>query len=155
MGNFHRTYDRVVESMDGALGAAQSGQYVEEVERAIDVCVESLRQETLHRRQVDIPYLKGWLMEQWHTETLKISAARWKEMGLGDFAGPLTVTCDDHNGHHSAYVQQWDGAKWVKASDWIEPIKDKVVPLIDTAAKDYATQNAGWPKRTEACDKSS
>ena len=47
----------------------------------------------------------------------------------------------------------WDGAKWTKKSDWIEPIKDKVVPLSDAAAKEYATSNAGWPKRSEACDK--
>jgi branched-chain amino acid transport system substrate-binding protein len=30
-----------------------------------------------------------------------------------------------------------------------------VIPLADAAAKDYAEKNAGWPKRTEACDKSS
>ncbi len=88
-------------------------------------------------------------------ETLQISAARWKEMGLGGFAAPISVTCDDHNGHHSAYVQQWDGANWVKVSDWIAPMKDKVVPLLDAAAADYVKKNAGWPKRTEACDKSS
>ena len=88
-------------------------------------------------------------------ETLHITAARWKEMGLPDFAAPMQVTCDDHNGHNSAYMQQWDGAKWVKVSDWIAPMKDKVVPLIDQAAADYVKQNAGWPKRTEACDKSS
>jgi len=34
-------------------------------------------------------------------------------------------------------------------------MKDKVVPLLDKAADDYVKQNAGWPKRTEACDKSS
>ena len=50
------------------------------------------------------------------------------------------VTCTDHNGHHSAYMQQWDGTKWVKVSDWIAPMKDKVVPLIDAAAKDYVEQ---------------
>jgi branched-chain amino acid transport system substrate-binding protein len=88
-------------------------------------------------------------------ETLQISAARWKAMGLDSFAAPLTVTCEDHNGHNSAYMQQWDGAKWVKVSDWISPMKDKVVPLIDKAAAEYVKQNAGWPKRTEACDKSS
>ncbi len=88
-------------------------------------------------------------------ETLNITAARWKELGLPDFAAPMQVTCDDHNGHNSAYMQQWDGAKWVKVSDWIAPMKDKVVPLIDQAAADYVKQNAGWPKRTEACDKSS
>ncbi len=25
------------------------------------------------------------------------------------------VTCDDHNGHHAVYMQQWDGTKWVKS----------------------------------------
>ena len=47
------------------------------------------------------------------------------------------------------------GAKWTKASGWIEPIKDKVLPLIESAAANYVSANAGWPKRTEACDKSS
>ena len=88
-------------------------------------------------------------------ETLQISAARWKEMGLPDFAAPINVTCDDHNGHNAAYMQQWDGTKWVKVSDWIAPMKDKVVPLLDKAAGDYVKQNTGWPKRTEPCDKSS
>ena len=88
-------------------------------------------------------------------ESLKITAERWKELGLPDFAAPMEVTCTDHNGHHSAYVQQWDGAKWVKVSDWITPMKDKVQPLLDAAAKDYVNKNQPWPKRTEACDKSS
>ena len=88
-------------------------------------------------------------------ETLNITAERWKELGLPGFAAPMTVTCDDHNGHNSAYMQQWDGTKWVKVSDWIAPMKDKVIPLVDKAAADYVKENAGWPKRTEACDKSS
>jgi branched-chain amino acid transport system substrate-binding protein len=37
----------------------------------------------------------------------------------------------------------------------MDPLKDKVIPLIDSAAKDYATANSGWPKRTEPCDKAS
>jgi branched-chain amino acid transport system substrate-binding protein len=89
-------------------------------------------------------------------ETLNITAARWKEMGFEGFAAPITnVSCTDHNGHHSAYMQQWDGTKWVKVSDYIAPMKDKVRPLIEAAAKDYVEKNTGWPKRTEACDKSS
>src|SRR5262249_47302260 len=51
-------------------------------------------------------------------ESLQITAERWKEIGLPDFAAPIAgVSCSDHNGHHSAFLQQWDGAKWVKASD--------------------------------------
>ena len=29
------------------------------------------------------------------------------------------------------------------------------MPLIQSAAQDYVKANAGWPKRTEPCDKSS
>ena len=46
--------------------------------------------------------------------------------------------------------------QWIKVSDWIAPMKDKVRPLIDQASKDYVSKrNAGWPKRSEPCDKSS
>ena len=50
---------------------------------------------------------------------------------------------------------QWDGAKWTKTSEMLEPIKDKVMPLIESAAADYVKATAGWPKRSEPCDKSS
>jgi branched-chain amino acid transport system substrate-binding protein len=89
-------------------------------------------------------------------ESLTITAARWKELGLEGFGAPITnITCNDHNGHHAAYMQQWDGKKWVKVTDWIAPLKDEVRPLLEAAAADYVTKNAGWPKRTEACDKPS
>jgi branched-chain amino acid transport system substrate-binding protein len=86
-------------------------------------------------------------------ETLNISEARLKEMGMEGFAAPVQVSCGDHNGHHKVFVAEWDGTKYVKATDWIAPLKDKVRPLIDEAAQEYAKANAGWPKRTEVCDK--
>ena len=88
-------------------------------------------------------------------ETLNVTAARLKEIGMDGFAAPVQISCNDHNGHHKVFVAQWDGTKWVKSSDWMDPIKDKVRPLIEAAAKDYAEKNAGWPKRTETCDKTS
>jgi branched-chain amino acid transport system substrate-binding protein len=88
-------------------------------------------------------------------ESLNITDARLKELGLGGFAAPVHVTCADHNGHHAVFVARWDGTKWVKNSDWITPIKDEVMPLINATAKEYAEKNTGWPKRTEPCDKSS
>jgi branched-chain amino acid transport system substrate-binding protein len=89
-------------------------------------------------------------------ESLKIDAARWTELGFPEFAAPIVnVSCTDHNGHHAAYMQQWDGTKWVKVSDWIAPMKDKVRPLLEAAAKDYVSKNQPWPERKEACDKSS
>lgn len=56
-------------------------------------------------------------------------------------------------GHNVISVVQWDGMKWTKTSESLAPIKDKVMPLIESAADDYVKANAGWPKRTEACDR--
>ena len=84
-------------------------------------------------------------------ESLNITDARLKEMGMDGFAGPVKLTCKDHSGHNKAFVAQWDGAKWTKASDWLSPDASKVRPLIEAAAKDYAEKN-NWPARTEACD---
>ena len=67
----------------------------------------------------------------------------------------MKVSCDDHNGHNAAYMAKWDGTKWTKGSDWIEPMKDKVRPLIESAAKEYAGANAGGRSAREACDKAS
>ena len=88
-------------------------------------------------------------------ESLTITEARWKEIGLPGFGAPITnVNCSDHNGHHAAYMQQWDGSKWIKITDWIAPMKDKVRPLLMDASKEYVEKATGWPKRTESCDKS-
>ena len=88
-------------------------------------------------------------------ESLNITDARLKELGMEGFAAPVKVTCEDHNGHHKVYVAEWDGTKWTRGSDWMDPMRDKVRPLIEAAAKEYATSNAGWPTRSEACEKSS
>jgi branched-chain amino acid transport system substrate-binding protein len=88
-------------------------------------------------------------------ESLDVSAARLNEIGLPDFAAPVRVTCSDHSGHHRAYLAIWDGHKWTKGSDWIEPLTDKVIPLIQQDGQRYAASNPGWPKRSEPCDKSS
>jgi branched-chain amino acid transport system substrate-binding protein len=88
-------------------------------------------------------------------ENLNIDAARLKEMGMEGFTNPFQLTCKDHNGHRPTFVQRFDGAKYVKVSDWIEPQGEKVQPLLDADAKAYAEKNAPWPKRTEVCDSKS
>jgi len=88
-------------------------------------------------------------------EAIDIDAARWKALGLDGFAGPIALSCADHNGHRPAFLQEWDGTKWVKVTEPITPMTDRVKPLLDAAARDYAEKNTGWPKRTEACDKPS
>ncbi|HEY1154464.1 MAG TPA: ABC transporter substrate-binding protein, partial [Pseudolabrys sp.] len=88
-------------------------------------------------------------------ETLNVDAARLKEIGMEGFTDPVKLTCTDHNGHSAAFMQEWDGKKYVKISDPIKPMNDKVEPLLKAAAQDYVTKNQPWPKRTEACDKAS
>jgi branched-chain amino acid transport system substrate-binding protein len=88
-------------------------------------------------------------------ESLDITDARLKALGMEGFAAPVKVTCEDHNGHHKVFVAEWNGTSWTKSTEWMDPMRDKVRPLIEAAAKDYAASNTGWPKRTEACDKSS
>jgi branched-chain amino acid transport system substrate-binding protein len=86
-------------------------------------------------------------------EALDITDARLKEMGMEGFANSVKLACNDHNGHNKVFVSQWDGSKYVKASDWMDPIKNIVRPLIEQEAKDYVAKDAGWPKRTAACEK--
>jgi branched-chain amino acid transport system substrate-binding protein len=88
-------------------------------------------------------------------ENLNITEARWKELGLPGFASPIHLSCADHNGHSGISLVEWDGTKWNTTVPSIAPIKDKVLPLINSTAEDYVKANAGWPKRTEPCDKSS
>jgi len=88
-------------------------------------------------------------------ETLNVTEARFKEIGLSGFAGPVKLSCTDHNGHLATFMQEWDGSKWVKTGGDIKPMTDKVSPLLSAAAKDYTDKNGNWPKRTEACDKAS
>jgi branched-chain amino acid transport system substrate-binding protein len=85
-------------------------------------------------------------------ESLNVDAARLKELGMEGFAGAIKITCADHNGHRPTFIQEWDGTKYVKVSDWLEPLTNKVMPLLESDAKAYAEKNAPWPKRIEACD---
>jgi branched-chain amino acid transport system substrate-binding protein len=88
-------------------------------------------------------------------ENIKLDPARLKELGLEGFTDQLVLSCADHNGHRAAFMQEWDGTKWVKISNPIEPMTEQVRGQLEAAAKDYSEKNAGWPKRTEACDKAS
>jgi len=88
-------------------------------------------------------------------EALNITEGRWKELGLPGFASPIHLSCADHNGHSGISLVEWDGTKWNTTVPSIQPIKDKVLPLINSTAEDYVKANTGWPKRTEPCDKSS
>jgi branched-chain amino acid transport system substrate-binding protein len=84
-------------------------------------------------------------------EHLEITPARWKEIGLEGFAPDIKITCSDHSGHHKIYMVKWDGKAWTKGTDWFEPMKDVVRPMLEQAAEEYVSKNQPWPKRAEPC----
>ncbi|MFN3685584.1 ABC transporter substrate-binding protein [Salinarimonas sp.] len=84
-------------------------------------------------------------------EAMNITEERLAEMGMEGFAAPLSLSCEDHSGHHQVYLAEWDGERWTQGSDWMDPMVDRVRPLIEEAARNYAAANTGWPERTEAC----
>ncbi len=83
-------------------------------------------------------------------ENMNLSEERLAEIGLAGFTNPITVTCEDHAGAHPIYLQQWNGAGWEAASDWITPMRDRVRPLLEAAAEAYVADKPDW--ETQSCN---
>ena len=75
---------------------------------------------------------------RWGLENLDITAARLKEIGMGNFTKPVKVSCADHETKGSLRIQQWDGTKWGFVSGWLSPMRDVVRPMVEKAAADFA-----------------
>jgi branched-chain amino acid transport system substrate-binding protein len=84
-------------------------------------------------------------------ESLKIDDARLEELGMKGFAYPFELSCADHNGHASAFVQRYDGKKFVRISDWIAPMTDQVNAATEPYKKKFIQDNPGWPLPKVAC----
>lgn len=65
---------------------------------------------------------------------LNLTEAYIKQIGFEGMVRPVKVTCADHEGNGPVYIQQWDGSKWKRVSDWIEPMRDVVRPNLEAAA---------------------
>lgn len=89
---------------------------------------------------------------RWGLENLDIGEERLAEIGLEGFAAPLKVTCEDHESSGSVIIQQWDGKNWVLITDWIEPMRDIVRPMIEKAAAAYAKENNITPRDCSKTD---
>ena len=74
-------------------------------------------------------------------ETLNIDQARLEKMGFAGMMRPVKNSCADHEGNGPILIQQWDGKQWKIVSDWIEPMRDVVRPMIEASAQKFATEN--------------
>ena len=149
---FQDEYNRTLQNIAGVFGTFESSEYAIEVEKAIDKAHAALRNEASHRANVSVDYLKGWLAEQWHAETLKVSGAArgrsdvWANVP-GD-NGPGDVQFGDSTAFREAQVKYWksgeDTAKAISSPKYEG--MEKVVPAdqlgpVKEAAERLAQKN--------------
>ncbi|SFI64370.1 ABC transporter substrate-binding protein [Albimonas pacifica] len=84
-------------------------------------------------------------------ETLTITAERWAEIGLPEFAQPLQASCADHGAPHMGAIQQWNASEktWTLVSDFMTPDEEVVGPLIEEDSMAYAAENNITPRTCE------
>ena len=88
---------------------------------------------------------------RWGLENLNITEARLDELGMTGMVPPFSTSCANHTGHSGAWMLEWDGSKFVKASDLLMPDVSAYQALVDEKAAEYASANAPWPVN-EGCD---
>ncbi|WP_265518590.1 ABC transporter substrate-binding protein [Nitratireductor luteus] len=86
---------------------------------------------------------------RWGLENIKLDEARLKELGAEGMLVPFSTSCADHTGHGGGWMLEWDGSKFVKVSDIIQPDRSAIEPLEEEKAKEYAEANAPWPVNEE------
>ena len=87
---------------------------------------------------------------RWGLENIELTAERLDELGMTGMVPPFSTSCGDHTGHSGGWMLQWDGAKFVKASDHLQENRDEIAPLEVEKAEEYAAANAPWP--TQDCN---
>lgn len=75
---------------------------------------------------------------RWGIETLSLTAERLRLLGADGIVPPITVTCRDHEGGGRVKFQQWDGDAWTVISDWIEPDRAMLRPMVEASALAFA-----------------
>ena len=78
-------------------------------------------------------------------ENLNITNARLTQLGAQGLLPEIKTSCDNHEGSGKVKIQQWDGAKWVLISDWIEGNKSLIHPLFKANAAKYAKEKGITP----------
>ncbi len=82
---------------------------------------------------------------RWGLENIDMTEARIDELGLTGMVPPFKTSCDDHTGKSGGWMLEWDGEKFVKASDHLVPNTEGYADLIASSAAEYAEANQPWP----------
>jgi branched-chain amino acid transport system substrate-binding protein len=80
-------------------------------------------------------------------ENLNLTEDRLAKLGFGHMMKPIKISCNDHEGNGPVLIQQWDGHAWKVVSEWIEPMRDVVRPMMEASAKKFADENKVTPRQ--------
>ncbi|MDA7430489.1 ABC transporter substrate-binding protein [Primorskyibacter aestuariivivens] len=86
---------------------------------------------------------------RWGLENINMTEERIAELGLDGMVPPFATSCSNHTGNSGGWMLEWDGSKFVKASDLLTPNTDAYAALVAEKAGEYATSNAPWPVNEE------
>ncbi|MCX8572972.1 ABC transporter substrate-binding protein [Aminobacter sp. MET-1] len=82
---------------------------------------------------------------RWGFENLKLDDDALALVGVDGMIAPFATSCADHSGRGSAWMLQWNGARFVRASDALSADPEMISPLVDAEAANYAQAHAPWP----------
>jgi branched-chain amino acid transport system substrate-binding protein len=115
------------------------------------VVIQALAIEAVRRAQER--YGKGKVMTgeqvRWGLENLAIDDKKLAALGLTGVIQPLSTSCADHMGSHSARIQTWDGAKWNMSTGFIQADESILKPMVKVAADKYLADKT-LTRRTSA-----
>jgi branched-chain amino acid transport system substrate-binding protein len=77
---------------------------------------------------------------RWGIENLSFTADSIGKLGARGLMPAFKISCFDHEGGGAVRFMQWDGQKWVNASQWIGTDQKLVRPLIEESAAKYAKE---------------
>ena len=86
---------------------------------------------------------------RWGLENLNIDEAKLEALGMSGMIPPFSTSCSDHTGHSGAWMLQWNGSKFEKASDLLTADGEAIGALAKDGAAKYAEANAPWPINEE------
>ncbi|MBP0481596.1 ABC transporter substrate-binding protein [Sagittula salina] len=81
---------------------------------------------------------------RWGLENIDMSEARIKELGLEGMVPPFKTTCANHTGNSGGWMLEWDGEKFVKASELLTANTEGYASIVAEKAQEYADANQPW-----------
>lgn len=83
---------------------------------------------------------------RWGIENLKFDNKRIEELGAKGLFPAFKVSCENHEGGGAVRFLQWNGQRWLNASNWITTDQDIVRPMVEESAAKYAAEKGLTPR---------